>query len=126
MGTYNLSRRGDLRWSAETLPRFSWNTCPMMKSEACGTVLPRQRPRSLHPCGNAIGSCVGESRSLKGKCEEAAHFLTIVPAGKVGRRRRLIRNGRNDRRTCFLCGGEAGGHPWTGLMRRCVLLKRCG
>src|SRR5713226_4542078 len=62
-------------------------------------------------------------RELHGKCEEAAHFLTIVLAGKVGTRRRLMRNGRNERRTCLLCGSEEVGELATGLLRRFLVRK---
>src|SRR5260370_6959271 len=65
----------------------------------------------------------GRIEELKGKCEEAGHFLTIVLAGKVGTRRRLMRNGRNERRTCLLCGSEEVGQLATGLLRRFLVRK---
>jgi hypothetical protein len=67
-----------------------------------------ERHRELH----------GRIEELKHKCEEAAHSLTIVLAGNVGTRRRLMRNGRNERRTCILCGLEEVGTLATGFLRR--------
>jgi hypothetical protein len=60
----------------------------------------------------------GRIEELKDKCEEAAHSLTIVLAGKAGTRRHLMRNGRNERRTCILCGTEEVGTLETGFLRR--------
>jgi hypothetical protein len=58
-----------------------------------------------------------------GKCEEAAHSLTIVLAGNVGTRRRLMRNGRNERRTCIICGTEEVGTLVTGFLPRFLFRK---
>src|ERR1700674_1504656 len=55
-----------------------------------------ERHRELH----------GRIEELKEKCEAAAHSLTIVLAGNVGTRRRLLINSRNERRTCIICGTE--------------------
>ena len=44
-----------------------------------------ERHRELH----------GQIEELKDKCEAAAHSLTIVLAGNVGTRRRLLRSRRN-------------------------------
>jgi Transposase, Mutator family len=55
-----------------------------------------ERHRELH----------GRIEELKDKCEAAAHSLTIVLTGNVGTRRRLLRNIRNERRTCLICGTE--------------------
>jgi hypothetical protein len=44
--------------------------------------------------------------------------LTIVLAGNVGMRRRLLRNIRNERRTCIICGTEEVGTLTTGFLRR--------
>src|SRR6266851_3171772 len=60
------------------------------KAEAELTAPVWERHRELH----------GRIEELKRKSEEAAHSLTIVLAGNVGARRRLMRNGRNERRTC--------------------------
>ena len=72
-----------------------------------------ERHRELH----------GRIEELKDKCKEAAHSLTIVLAGDVGTRRRLMRNGRNERRTCILCGAEEVGTLETGFLRRFWLRK---
>ena len=72
-----------------------------------------ERHRELH----------GRIEELKDKCEAAAHSLTIVLAGNVGTRQRLIRNGRNERRTCILCGSEEVGTLATGLLRRFLVRK---
>ena len=72
-----------------------------------------ERYRELH----------GRIEELKGKCEEAAHSLTIVLAGNVGTRRRLMRNGRNERRTCLICGTEEVGTLATGFLRRFLFRK---
>ena len=72
-----------------------------------------ERHRELH----------GRIEQLKDKCGEATHSLTIVLAGTVGTRRRLMRNGRNERRTCILCGTEEIGTPGTGFLRRFLLRK---
>jgi hypothetical protein len=61
------------------------------KAEAELTAPMWERHRELH----------GRIEELKDKCEEAAHSFTIVLAGNVGTRRRLMRNGRNERRTCM-------------------------
>lgn len=60
---------------------------------------------------------------LKDKCEKASHFLTIVLAGNVGTRRRLMRNGWNERRICIMCGTEEEGTLVTGSLRRFLLRK---
>ena len=44
--------------------------------------------------------------------------MTIVLAGNVGARRRLMRNGRNERRTCIICGTEEVGTLVTGFLHR--------
>jgi hypothetical protein len=67
-----------------------------------------ERHRELH----------GRIEELKAKCEAAAHSLTIVLAGNVGTRRRLLRNGRNERRSCIICGTEEVGTLTTGFLRR--------
>jgi hypothetical protein len=67
-----------------------------------------ERHRELH----------GRIKELKAKCEEAKHALTIVLAGNAGTRRRLMRNGRNERRTCIICGTEEVGTLATGFLRR--------
>src|SRR5260370_42347987 len=72
-----------------------------------------ERHRELH----------GRIKELKDKCEEGAHSLTIVLAGNVGTRRRLMRNGRRERRTCILCGCEEVGTLATGLLRRFLVRK---
>src|SRR6266851_1795336 len=83
------------------------------KAEAELTAPMWERHRELH----------GRIEELKGKCEEAAHSLTIVLAGNVGTRRRLMRNGRNERRTCLICGSEEVGTLATGLLRRFLVRK---
>src|ERR1700730_19462029 len=65
----------------------------------------------------------GLIEELKRKCEEAAHSLTIVLAGNVGARRRLMRNGRNERRTCIICGTEEVGRLWPGFLPRFLFRK---
>jgi len=77
-------------------------------------IAPRwERHRELH----------GRIVELKDKCDKAAHSLTIVLAGYVGTRRRLMRNGRNERRTCIMCGAEEVGTLTTGFLRRFLLRK---
>jgi hypothetical protein len=61
-------------------------------------------------------------RELRDKCEQAGHPLTIALAGDVGARRRLMRDGRNERRTCVLCGAEEAGTTATPFLVR--LLSR--
>jgi hypothetical protein len=65
----------------------------------------------------------GRIEELKDKCEEAAHSLTIVLAGNVGTRRRLMRNDRNERRTCIICGIEEVGTLATGFLHRFLFRK---
>jgi hypothetical protein len=72
-----------------------------------------ERHRELH----------GRINELKDKCEKAEHALTIVLAGNVGTRRRLLRNGRNERRTCIICGVEEVGTLATGLLPRFLFRK---
>jgi hypothetical protein len=83
------------------------------KAEAELTAPVWERHRELH----------GRIEELKGKCEEAAHSLTIVLAGNVGTRRRLMRNGRNERRTCIICGTEEVGTLMTGFLPRFLFRK---
>ena len=78
------------------------------KAEAELTAPLWERHRDLH----------GRIEELKDKCEEAAHSLSIVLAGNVGTRRRLLRNGRDERRTCIICGTEEVGTLATGFLRR--------
>jgi hypothetical protein len=68
------------------------------KAEAELTAPLWERHRDLH----------GRIEELKDKCEEAAHSLTIVLAGNVGTRRRLLRNVRNERRTCIIMRDRGG------------------
>jgi len=60
----------------------------------------------------------GRIKGLKDRCEEAGHSLIIVLAGNVGTRRRLMRNGRTERRTCIMCGTEEVGTLVTGFLSR--------
>ncbi|HEV3114455.1 MAG TPA: hypothetical protein VGY99_28540 [Candidatus Binataceae bacterium] len=83
------------------------------KEEAALAAPMWERHRELH----------GRIEELKDKCEEAAHSLTIVLAGNAGTRRRLMRNGRNERRTCILCGTEEIGTLETGFLRRFLSRK---
>ena len=83
------------------------------KAEAELTAPVWERHRELH----------GRIEELKRKCEEAAHSLTIVLAGNVGARRRLMRKGRNERRTCIICGTEEVGRLVTGFLPRFLLRK---
>jgi len=83
------------------------------KAEAELTAPMWERRRDLH----------GRIEELKDKCEEAAHSFTIVLAGNVGTRRRLMRNGRNERRTCIICGTEEVGTLATGFLPRFLLRK---
>ncbi len=83
------------------------------KAEAELAVPMWERYRDLH----------GRIEELKTKCKEAGHFLTIVLVGNVGTRRRLIRNGRNERRTCIICGTEEVGGLATGFLRRFLFRK---
>ncbi len=63
-------------------------------------------------------------KALKDKCgAEAGHSLIIALAGKPGTRRRLMRNGRDERRTCIMCGTEEVGTLATGFLSR-FLLRR--
>jgi hypothetical protein len=64
-----------------------------IRNEAELTASVWERHRELH----------GRIEELKGKCKEAAHSLTVVLAGSVGTRQRLMRNGRNQPRTCIIC-----------------------
>jgi hypothetical protein len=72
-----------------------------------------ERHRELH----------GRIEELKAKCAAAAHSLTLVLAGNAGTRRRLLRNGRNERRTCILCGTEELGTRGTGFLRLFLFRK---
>ena len=45
-------------------------------------------------------------KELQDKCGKASLALTIVLAGSVGTRRRMMRNGWNECRTCLMCGTE--------------------
>jgi hypothetical protein len=83
------------------------------QAEAALTASMWERHRDLH----------GRIEELKNKCEEAAHSLTIVLKGKVGARRRLMRNGWNERRTCMICGTEEIGELVTGFLRRFLSRK---
>jgi hypothetical protein len=83
------------------------------KAEAELTAPMWERHRDLH----------GRIEELKDKCAGAAHSLTIVLAGNVGKRRRLLRNGRNERRTCLICGTEEVGTLATGFLRRFLSRK---
>ena len=62
-------------------------------------------------------------KELQDKCGKASHALTIVLAGRVGTRRRLMRNGWNERRTCLMCGTEEEGTLATGLLSRLLFRK---
>jgi hypothetical protein len=62
-------------------------------------------------------------KELKDRCEQAGHSLTIALAGKVGTRRRLMRNRRDERRTCIMCGTEEVGTLATAFPVR-FLLRR--
>ena len=62
-------------------------------------------------------------KELMDKCGQASHALIIVLAGNVGTRRRLMRNGHNERRTCFMCGTEEEGTLATGFLSRFLFRK---
>jgi hypothetical protein len=55
---------------------------------------------------------------LKNKCEASAHSLAIALAGKVGTRRRFLRNSRDERRVCIMCGTEEVGKFASGAIFR--------
>jgi hypothetical protein len=83
------------------------------KAEAEITAPMWERHRDLH----------GRIGELKDKCAGAAHSLTLVLAGNAGTRRRLLRNGRNERKTCLICGTEEVGTLATGFLRRFLFRK---
>lgn len=58
---------------------------------------------------------------LKSKCQEKGHPLMIELRGKTGTRRRLLKNTRNERRACVMCGTEEVGTVTTGFLRRLLL-----
>lgn len=60
---------------------------------------------------------------LRDACEKAGHPLIIALTGKPGTRRRLMRNGRDERRTCIMCGTEEVGTIVTRFFVR-FLLRR--
>ena len=62
-------------------------------------------------------------QELKDRCAQAGHSLTIVLAGKAGTRRRLMKNRRDERRACVMCGTEEIGTPATRFLSR-FLLRR--
>jgi hypothetical protein len=49
--------------------------------------------------------------------------LIIALAGNVGTRRRLMRNRRDERRTCVMCGSEEVGTLATGFPSRFMFRK---
>ncbi len=63
----------------------------------------------------------GHIKELKNRCEQAGHSLIIVLAGLTGTRRRMMRNHRDERRTCIMCGTEEVGKVATGFMTRLLL-----
>jgi hypothetical protein len=62
-------------------------------------------------------------KELMDKCGNASHALTIVLAGNVGTRRRLMRNGWNECRICLMCGTEEEGTLATGFLYRFLFRK---
>ena len=68
-------------------------------------------------------SLQGRVKELKDRCAENSHPLSIVLAGKVGTRRRLMRNRRDERRTCVMCGTEEVGTLATGAASRILFRK---
>jgi hypothetical protein len=62
-------------------------------------------------------------KELVDRCGKASHVLTIVLAGNVGTRRRLMRNGWNERRICVMCGTEEEGSLVTGFLPRFLFRK---
>jgi hypothetical protein len=78
------------------------------KAEADHTGLMWERHRELH----------GRIKELKDRCEQAGHSLVVVRAGEVGTRRKLLRNRRDERRTCIMCGTEEVGKVATGAFSR--------
>lgn len=60
---------------------------------------------------------------LKDKCGETGHPLIVALAGKSGTRRRLMKDGRNERRACIMCGTEDVGTLATGFLRRFLFRK---
>ncbi len=67
----------------------------------------------------------GHIKELKDRCGTAGHSLIITLAGKPGTRRQLMRNGRDERRACIMCGTEEVGNLATGFLPR-FLLRRAG
>ncbi len=97
--------------------------------------LPDDEIRSLRDCiGRAEAEFTGpvwdhrreqhqRIKELMDKCGKASHALTIVLAGSVGTRRRLMRNGWNERRTCVMCGTEEEGTLVSGFLPRFLFRK---
>jgi hypothetical protein len=62
-------------------------------------------------------------KKLKDRCEETGHSLVISLTGKPGTRRRWMRNGRDERRACIMCGTEEIGKMATGFIYRFLFRK---
>src|SRR5690348_12791894 len=57
-------------------------------------------------------------QDLKRQCGESGHSLLIALSGKPGNSLILNRYGRDERRTCVMCGTEEVGKLATGFLRR--------
>ncbi len=57
-------------------------------------------------------------KRFRSRCETTGHCLVIALNGRPGSLCKLMRNRRDERRTCIMCGTEEVGKPVTGLVRR--------
>src|SRR5260370_38353217 len=99
----NLNRRGHLMVSRDVAALFMEHM-PDDEIRSLRDGVAKVEAELAAPVWERYRELHGRIEELKGKCEEAAHSLTIVLAGNVGPRRRLMRNGRSERRPCILSG----------------------
>jgi hypothetical protein len=79
--------------------------------------------QGIGPTHERYRELYGHIKELKERCGESGHSLIIVLAGRSGTRRRLMRNRRDERRTCMMCGTEEVGTIATGFASRFLLRK---
>ena len=83
----------------------------------------REGAESTGAAWNRYRELHGRANELREKCEGAGHSLIISLAAQAGTRRRLMKNRKDERRTCIMCGTEEVGTVTTGFLV-CFLFRK--
>jgi hypothetical protein len=113
-----IGYRGDLRLDIRELVALFMEHLPDDEIRSLRDSIAKEEVEFTGPIWERRREQHERIKELQDKCGKASHALTIVLAGNVGTRRRFMRNGWNECRTCLMCGTEEEGTLATGLLSR--------